>query len=527
MKRRMPWLALLLTLCCMLVACGGGGIASSGVGSGGTGSAVGPVTGLASIVLDGQQDFDDAQASFLRSDASGIATTIAATQLHLGHQASLLFNAQGQVSTVTIQAQAAGLVEGITSPQKSFSVDGMRILTVSTPQGHGPITTYRGIADFSGLQLQQPVEVYGSYGEDAQGPYLLASRVTLRSQDGAHLWTGRIQSLSATSLQLYGQSTAIGLGAHARIDPAGLNLQVGELVTLHAASATSLVDAIHVYAPDASSTNITLGGVVYGLQSGGSFMVQGITVNAGSLSQGVQNGDFVQVQGSISQQQVQAQSVQVLQALDLMPVLKGSVTHYVGLNSFTVRGVSVDASQATITGTTPLGERAFVVIHGSVQGNILQANQIQVFNQAPALAIVDLRGSLQALDSTQNRLSLAVAGQTLSMQLASHLVVAGSSLSSLTPGSYVEVEAQLQSDGSYVINSISPALAPSNSSQMLQTQGAIYNYDPIQGSFMLNNLTILLNGVQIEGGSLSDGVNVEVEFSASLPHLAQSISVDQ
>ncbi len=526
MKIRMLRSAILFTLYCLLAACGGGGIASSGVGSGGTGSAAGPVIGLASIVLDDQQEFDAAQASFSRTDASGIATTIAATQLHLGHQVNLRFDSQGQVISVAIQAQAAGLINGIDSSQKSFLVDGMRILTISTPQGNGPMTTYRGVPDFSGLQLQQSVVIYGSYGEDAQGPYLLASRITLRDLAGAHLWTGRIQSIQAASLQLYGQSAPVNLSGTLAIHPSGTSLQVGELVTLHAASATGLVDTIHVYTPDAGSTNMTLGGVVYGLQ-GGSLMLQGISVNAGSLSQGVQNGDFVQVQGTISQQQVQAQSLKSLHALDLMPVLKGSITHYVGMSSFTVRGVSIDASQATISGTSLMGNGAFVIIHGNVQGNILQATQIQVLTQAPPLAIIDFSGSLQSIDIPQNRISISNAGQSLAMQLSSHLVVEGSNLSSLTPGNYLNVEAQLQSDGTYVVNSISPTLAPSTSSQVLLTQGAIYNYDPTQGSFMINNLTIQLNGVQVGGGSLSDGSNVEVEFSTSLPHLAQSVSIDQ
>ena len=519
--------ALLLMLIAGLFACGGGGGGlASGVGSGGTGSAAGPVTGLASIIL-GTQDYDDAEASFTRTNSSGVALTMAASQLKLGHQVEMTLDAQGKPQRLHIQAQLAGLIDSIDSVHASLSVGGLRVLTIASAQGPGPISSYSGTPNFNGLQLQQPVEIYGSYGEDAQGPYILASRIAVLAQDGARLWTGRIVSVSAHTLQLYGQNTRFSLDAPPRITPLGSSLQAGELVTIHASSASGLPDDVHVYGPPAGSTQMTLSGVVYGLQ-GGNFSVQGIPVQAAGLSSSLQNGDFVQVQGSVSGASVQAQSISIRTAADLLPQLKGSITHYVGPNSFIVRGVPVDASQAQITGSANgLGDGQFVSIQGSLQGNTLLAQQVQVISRPPALATIDLEGTLQSIDLVHRLITMVAAGQVIPLQLASNLVVENTSLASLITGNYVGVEAQLQSDGSYQVNSIHLSPAPSLQSGSLETHGSIYNYDPLQGSFMVNNITVFINGVPVQGGSLSNGSSVELSFTASLPHQALSISLDQ
>jgi len=69
------------------------------------------------------------------------------------------------------------------------------------------------------------------------------------------------------------------------------------------------------------------------------------------------------------------------------------------------------------------------------------------------------------------------------------------------------------------------AMAGGMSGGILQTEGLAYGVTAT--TFNVNGLTIRINGVTPQGGSLTNGADVEVEFTRSGgQYLAQQIAID-
>ncbi len=514
----------------LLDACGGGGGLASlgGVGSGGTGSAMGTVTGLASVILDGNE-FNDTQASWAASDAQGVNIGVPATQINLGDQVIMSLTGQGQTGHVQVQAQLAGTVSSL--GVNSMMVNGLQV-RISTDASLAPLTYFTGLGNFNDLAVGEQVEVFGAYGEDAQGPYLLATRVVLQPLGGLSLMTGRVQSYSPGSSTLVLGGISYALSSVALNQAATANLQPGQLVTLWMSSASTVVSALYVYSVQGLQGNLQISGIAYNLQSG-QFQVDGITVLASAAQMTVvHEGSYVTVEGQVTGATVEASQVNAMTSSGAPVLLHGSVTQYVSSASLVVRGIPVDASHATINGN--LANGIFVEIQGQIAGNTVLATQVDV--QAPPVqATLDQQGIVTALDMTQSTLTLnAEDGASYQVHWTNNVFVvpvkegAKASLSQLMMGQQIEVHGQVQADGSLLADTLTfsgnPPSAPGKGG--LEVHGVVYSYNAALGIFYVNNLSFSLGQVNVQGGTLANGSAVDISFMPGAPNQVLTLTMD-
>src|SRR6186713_2712930 len=83
-----------------------------GVGSGGTGMAIGTVNGFGSVIVDGLR-YDDSAVASLREDAPGVETQ---TQARLGQRAEIRFTDGGVATALMVDATLVGTVSSVSAP---------------------------------------------------------------------------------------------------------------------------------------------------------------------------------------------------------------------------------------------------------------------------------------------------------------------------------------------------------------------------------------------------------------------------
>jgi Domain of unknown function (DUF5666) len=151
-----------IALLCMLFACGGGGVSVSSLpGSGGTGvTAIGPVSGFGSVIVNGIR-FDD-----LGSNVQIDGQTMTPSQLRLGMVASVsgtkssaavsataLVTALGTANRIDVWSIAQGSVSSIVSPN-TLTVAGMTLVVDAG-------TVFDGAASMANLSTSSIVKVWG------------------------------------------------------------------------------------------------------------------------------------------------------------------------------------------------------------------------------------------------------------------------------------------------------------------------------------------------------------------------------
>ena len=91
--------------------------------------------------------------------------------------------------------------------------------------------------------------------------------------------------------------------------------------------------------------------------------------------------------------QLVATSVTGYSSSSVQPELHGTITNFVSVANFQVRGVLVDASAATFSGGTAadLQNNAYVEIHGTVSNNVVSASTVAFATETDG-SVDDLSG---------------------------------------------------------------------------------------------------------------------------------------
>ncbi len=524
LSRVIRWVLILgiIALC----SCGGGnGLAGTGgVGSGGTGIISGTVTGLASIVIDGQ----DIQEGVLPVAADGIEgpdQTEALSQLQMGAQMQINL-AQGQPQSLTVRIQLAGPVQSLTAT--GLIVQGLPV-RINTNPAAGPMTFFAGVSGLAGLQVGQQVAVSGSYGEDAQGSYLVATRIALHVSAPYQVITGIVNSVGAGQITLnhvtWSLATAGSLSS----------VVSGSRVTLWVDANQQVVKVVPLgLQGQADSAQLT--GIIYNI-SGQTFWVQGTEVlMQGGLPATLTNGVAVTVQGSLSDGVVQAQTVQVYSSSASTVLLQGNVSQYISPGSMEVRGVPVDASTARVQGG--LADGVFVQVQGTIQGNHVQASTVTV--TTPPLKSI-LTQQCVVTQIGQNSLSCQPAQGSAPVQLSwtnpppVRSTQGAMNLSAVSTGQTILYDGQLTGDGAiqtdslqilsdHVVQATPPNQMPA--SQLRSIQGVIYGFQASAATFSLNNLNFVLAQGVVAPADLGNGDSVELAFVPGPVNQVVSIAVD-
>ena len=395
-------LLVVLALACagLLQACGGGGTSLAGVGTGGTGSATGSVSGFGSVLVDGIE-YDDSSASVRQDDGSG---SLANAELKLGQRVHLVFDAGNKAQTVTLLPQLAGPAGSAVDASGWFEVMGqwVKLVPAAGDATQSVPTVLDGYASAGAIASGDEVEVHGAWAFDAsRASYVLvASRVEkLAVAADPVLYSGVLVSVSGNRVRLNANGGTQLLSSSL---PAGT--AAGQLVRAWAARASFALDPVPVARLVlASLGSRDLAGQAKVLLSGlashydglnRTVEVQGTKVQLAANLQvdegALQRGEFVSLTLSGSGASVVATALS-LRSSGGGPDL-GRTVEVAGVTSgidwtpavvrFSLRGVPISAAQGVIANgcrLTAANADVLVAVQGQVQAGaqLLNATRVQ------------------------------------------------------------------------------------------------------------------------------------------------------
>ncbi len=447
-------------MACLLVAagllavpgCGGGG--AGGVGTGGTGAASltnGTVNGFGSIIVDSQR-YDDSQVATMVETAPGV---LAQSQAQLGQTVELQYTPSGVATRLQALPALDGTVASVDLPG-SFGLLGQTV-RVNTDHAAGPITQFAG--GYTGalsVGVGDAVEVHGLVLGPGSAGVIQATRVEHLAAVPAYLRiTGPVQELSGSSLRI---GTLQVDASQASVLPQGARLANGAVVTLLAAAsslsgsplaprlAAAEVDVRQAGVPgtalglsgsvaqwDPAASRFALGGVQVSY-AGGTVLPVGAPLS---------NGLYVRVSGVVQGDgSVQAATVTVVdQDGDAEAELSGNIVGYsAATQTFQVRGVNVDASQAALDHCAKgLSEGQYVSVEGALDATGVLASTVKCEDE-PDGGTVERSGAASAVDTTHANFTLtAEQGAPLAVHWTAVTYFSGVSPATLE-GQQVEVQ---------------------------------------------------------------------------------------
>ncbi len=375
----------------LFAACGGGG------GSGGTAavadndeSVSGIVTGFGSVLVDGVR-YDDSAARVIRDEDPSQPRDVSSSEVKLGMRVELE-SSGSQARTIAFGAEVAGRITSLVAG--GFVVAGQTVKVSDDPSSP---TVFDDVSGLSALVVGDRVEVHGQ--RDAAG-VVIASRIERRN--GASVPFVRVVG-SVGALDAAGSSFRLGAlrvdYASARLWPTGAILADGLRVVVWSDAApvgdvlTAKVIRVKQLQPEAND-RIRIGGRIRALDATArTFSLDGVPVDASAAvyARGTANdladGRRVHVRGTWNNGRLLATEVRFFRDQgDGEAEMTGQVTQFVSPASFTVRGVPVDASGAGVefeNGTAAsLADGALVKIHGSVQGGVVRAREVEFLTAA-------------------------------------------------------------------------------------------------------------------------------------------------
>jgi hypothetical protein len=538
-----------------LAGCGSGAVGglASGIGSGGTGIVAGAITGFGSVIIDGIR-YPDTVASYDMTGDSNGAVAVSPTSAGMGQQVEAEINASGNATAVHIYPEVIGMVSAISASTNTITVAGARVLVNATDPSL-PITVYAGYTQFSDIQVNDRIEVHGLPETDSSGPYVAASRIELKPSSCmggcAVRVTGTLSQLNLTSQTFILGALSVSYGGSTVITPSGQSLANGERVSVFSTMPLNGINltasAIKIRTLGTAVSELRLSGAISNFSSNASFSVAGVTVNAASatLTPGslvLANGVNVIVVGSFdpAANQLVATTVTAYSSSSVQAELHGTITNFVSVGNFQVRGVLVDASAATFSGGTAanLQNNAYVEIHGAVSNNVVSASAVEFANEASD-SVDDLSGVISAYVSPAQAFTITLDNRGTAVQaiLAATPFYIGGTSADLSNGTYVTVNASLV-NGQWVVNTVTFMLGtpPPGSGGSSNVSSAGREIEGIASSVNLAASTLSLNGITVDfagitlagGGTLANGVRVRVYGTLSGSILSASrIALDQ
>ncbi|MEN9843215.1 MAG: putative exported protein [Pseudomonadota bacterium] len=423
----------------VLVACGGGELLLAallpGVGTGGTGMVLGTLTGLGSVVVDGVR-YDSSQARIETQADLSTSQTLVGSDLAVGQQVSVELDAQGAATRVEVWSQLAGPVQQLDVAASRVVVWGQTVEIVGETNNvsGGVATVISGYARWQDLQVTDLVRVYGRRTVDANGSTTLLRATRIEKvtalQDGLARATGVLQGDAATGWRMGGLVLDLNT---AQVLPQGAQAQAGDWVTVTGAwDATTrasvgqgwLVQRLRLWRAAPPEGQVLQVQGVWRAASSTVVTAQGLEVDVSGTGvlerlRALPDGAVVQVQGVLNRNAgtLVVATVQAPTVAHPEAELRGSITSWVSSASFVVRGMPVDASQATWVGDTNtalLGNGSYAEVMGAVQGGIVRATQVRVAAW-PEKAVLDVTGTVVAMDTATGQFTVKLGDKTIAV----------------------------------------------------------------------------------------------------------------
>lgn len=333
----------------LLASCGGSDLINpggGGTGNSATTSAVGPITGFGSIIVNGIR-YDDSSAVITTEGGD----TLSSSDLRLGMMVALRGTSDssagtGSANTITAFSELKGVVSAATVD--SLTVSGVTVALVPSTIFDGGVTVVTG--DF--------VEVYGSY--DPTSNTVIATRVERKSPDDFKL-RGQVSAWDQATQRFVLNGTTIAYDGVTL--PAGF--ADGTSVRVYGSNQPPIagvwfVSRIRIAYSDISldDERAEIEGIITAFTDASNFTVNGLLVDAsgarfedGTAAE-LATGRRVEVEGDIDNGRLVAQAVEFedgsssgSSGSDDQFEIKGFVENFVSAASFSIRNTRIDASR--------------------------------------------------------------------------------------------------------------------------------------------------------------------------------------
>jgi hypothetical protein len=451
--------ALTVVALSVLAACGGGGSGGGGepaspaapVDTTVLSAAVdvsGTITGFGSVIIDGVK-YDDTQTSVSTDTNPAAPTAAALTDLKLGMRVEGKLK-NGVMTDLVMQASLVGPVAALDATATSFTLYGQTVkvsVTGATP------TAFEGVQDFAGLMAGDWVEVHGTVDANKA---IVATRIERKPQGDSAKGLrvgGVISNLDTTAKTFKFNDQTIDYSA-ATFKPAGAVPVNGATAAVYSdqlpTAGVLKAKSVALSKPE-EGKELRVGGRISAYTSLADFTVSGVRVNAstatleGGVAADVAAGASVGIEGVVTGEVLKATKLRIMKTpADVKASLAGQVTDWLSATSFKVRGTTVDASAATFTGgaATDLGNGAWLLVSGTVQGDVLKASSI-AFKAPPAAKPTSLKGEVRDYNATTG--SFRFLG--LTVNLSSTVEYVGGNASNLVNGKRVEITGTPSAEG--------------------------------------------------------------------------------
>ena len=454
----------------VVTACGGGGggmTQTAGTPSGANASTSGTVTGFGSVIIDGVRVDDHSVLPMVEKEDG----TLVPTQMKIGQQVVALHDDNHVASSVHVLPSVEGSVDAVDTTAATLTVLGQVIRINSDPTA-GPVTVFEApYASLADVHVGDSVEVHAIPRLDpvAKTWSLQATRVEKAGADTALHSSGIVSNLN-TSASTFSLGSLVIDYSQAKLLPEGVTLANGEMVHVAiplgtVASGTpvkAVVVKVRTHDHESHSHASEVGGRVDAVDTTAkTFTVDGVTVDAsaatfpqpGQSLSTVAAGSYVVAIGTYDSNGVlKAQRVIVRGAMDAQEggdaELHGTVLNYVSMSNFTVRGVTVDASTATIDAScgsiTQLANNMQVGIEGALQPDgSVKAATVSCEQVQSGESIIGAEGLVGSVDTTSSTFVIAAGSGNLTVKWTSTTNFVGVDPTALT-GLRLEVQGTVQ-----------------------------------------------------------------------------------
>lgn len=485
-----------------LSGCGGGGSsatapAPTAAADSGLATTAGTVTGFGSIIVDGVRIDNHAVLAGAELEDGSVAPV----ELKLGQHVEVQHDANLVATSVRVMSEVEGSVSAVTTA--TLTVMGQTV-TVNSDPAAGPVTVfetpYTSLAD---VKVGDLVEVHGLLKTTTAGTSTVstiqATRIEPKDADAYNRVAGTVTNLTTTTFNL---GALLIDYSGAKLMPPGVALANGEEVrvsipvtampstpgttsttstvtpstpsttsttgTLSTTTTTATVTALKAavvrvvsHREDSHSEASELGGAISSVSAGSkTFTVDGVTVDAsaatfnqpGKSFADLKAGTYVVLRGVYDSTGVLKATTIVIRGIpddrqNPGVELHGTILDYASVSDFTVRGVHVDASAATIDsascGGTQLANNMQVEVEGTLTSTGgVKASSVKCEGVQDGVSIVEAEGLASTVDQTAKTFTLATENGTVSVQWSSTTLFKNTSAATLG-GQRLQVEGTL------------------------------------------------------------------------------------
>ncbi|MBI3713929.1 MAG: hypothetical protein HY253_13350 [Burkholderiales bacterium] len=399
---------------------------------------VGTVDGFGSLIVDGKR-IDNHGVTAQVEKENGNLTNV---EVKLGHKVEVQHDGNGVAKQVRVRSTVEGIVQSVDVTAGSLKVMGQTVV-VNSDAAKGPVTVFeQPYTQLADVKVNDNVEVHALIKQEAADKMVMqATRIAKRDADSHDRVHGIVSALSTTAHTFKLGDLLIDY-TDAKISPEkavlenGIEVQVFIAANTVSTSQTAKAKYVIVLArkPETEGKPVEVGGAISVLDTAGKKMtVNGVSIDIsaatfnqpGKTMADLKLGMYVIVKGVYVTNTGLKASTIVIRGVDgekdKIVELHGTILDFLSNASFTVRGVKVDASAATIDAVsckgTTLANHMQVEIKGALQANgSVKASAVKCEDVKETSSVIGRNGVASKVDATAKSFTLTTEKETLTVK---------------------------------------------------------------------------------------------------------------